>query len=142
MTNRLDRTNPTESEETGGKSTDSITVDIRCTGHVRGAVGTSGFTYEFEGTTLRALLVSLFDEYPIQEMLIAETEEDATTEGWAPEFGELPGTNYAKNPEGEQTRPYARVAVNGKFNEHLHGLDTELDDGDRVSLMYPFIYCC
>ncbi len=32
--------------------------------------------------------------------------------------------------------------VNGRFNEHLDGLDTELADSDRVSLMYPFIFCC
>ena len=54
---------------------------------------------------------------------------------------ELPGENYA-NSEGEQTRQYARVVVNGTFNEYLEGLDTELDDGDRVALLYPFIYCC
>jgi molybdopterin converting factor small subunit len=64
------------------------------------------------------------------------------TEGWAPEFGELPGENYAKNPEGEQSRRYARVLVNGIFNEHRDGLDTTLDDGDRVTLIYPFMYCC
>jgi molybdopterin converting factor small subunit len=142
MSNRVEQRTSTESEDTDGEPAESTAVELRCTGHVRGEVGSSGFTYEFEGTTLRALLADLFEEYPIEEMLIAETERDATTEGWAPEFGELPGSNYAKNPEGEQTRPYARVAVNGQFNEHLDGLDTELDDGDRVALMYPFIYCC
>jgi molybdopterin converting factor small subunit len=34
------------------------------------------------------------------------------------------------------------VAVNGEFNEHLDGLDTELEAGDRVGLMFPFIFCC
>jgi len=77
-------------------------------------------------------------------MLIAETgsESEARTDGWAPELGELPGDNSAKTPEGEQTRQYARVVVDGTFNEHLDGPDTELDDGDRVALLYPFIYCC
>jgi molybdopterin converting factor small subunit len=34
------------------------------------------------------------------------------------------------------------VLVNGIFNEHRDGLDTTLDDGDRVTLIYPFMYCC
>jgi molybdopterin converting factor small subunit len=32
--------------------------------------------------------------------------------------------------------------VNGRFNEQLDGFDTELTDGDRVALMYPFMFCC
>jgi molybdopterin converting factor small subunit len=96
----------------------------------------------FEGDTLREFLAAFFEEYDVEEMLIAETEEEAMTDGWAPEFGELPGENYAKNPEGEQSRRYARVLVNGIFNEHRDGLDTTLDDGDRVTLIYPFMYCC
>jgi len=125
-----------------GEGAETTTVEVRCTGHVRDAVEEPSFSCEFEGGTLRELLAVLFEEYPIEDMLIAETEADATTEGWAPDIGELPGSNYSKNPEGDQTRPYARVAVNGQFNEHLEGLDTELVDGDRVALMYPFIYCC
>jgi molybdopterin converting factor small subunit len=34
------------------------------------------------------------------------------------------------------------VLVNGKFNEHLGGFDTELTEDDRVALVYPFMYCC
>lgn len=131
--------NRTDGVGTGDTET---TVSVHCTGHVRTAVGAGKQTFSFEGTTLRAFLTAFFDEYDVRDLLIAETEADATTRGWAPEMAELPGGNYAKNPEGEQTRCYARVSVNGTFNEHLDGLDTELDDGDRVSLMYPFIYCC
>jgi len=37
---------------------------------------------------------------------------------------------------------HVRTAVGkGTFDEHLDGLDTELDDGDRVALMYPFVFC-
>lgn len=118
------------------------TVSVKCTGHVRTEIGRDKFDYTFEGDTLRAFLDSFFEEYDVQEMLIAETEAEATTQGWAPEMEDLPGENYAKNPEGEQTRRFARVVVNGTFNEHLDGLDTTLEDGDRVSLLYPFIYCC
>lgn len=118
------------------------TVEARCTGHVRTEVGESRIEYTFEGDTLRDFLEAFFAEYDVGDMLIAETEEEATTAGWAPELESLPGENYAKNPEGEQTRVYARVAVNGTFNEHLDGLDTELEGGDRVAMIYPFIYCC
>jgi molybdopterin converting factor small subunit len=118
------------------------TVEVRCTGHIYTIVGETGFDYEFEGTTLREFLASFFEEHDVSNKLIAGTESEATTSGWAPAIDELPGENYAKNPEGEQTRPYARVAIDGRFNEHLDGLDTELEDGARVALMYPFIYCC
>jgi molybdopterin converting factor small subunit len=117
------------------------TVTVVCTGHVYSAVGEHRFPYTFEGTTLRELLASLFEEYDIEDMLIAETEADATHRGWAPTPEVLPGT-WRKNPEGDQTRAYARVTVNGRFNEHFDGLDTELDDGDRVALIYPFMFCC
>ncbi len=119
---------------------DETTVEVRCTGHVRSAVGTPRLSFTFEGATLRAFLDAFFAEYDVQELLIAETEADATTQGWVT-MDDLPGT-WQKNPEGEQIRAYARVAINGTFNEHLDGLDTRLRDGDRVALMYPFIYCC
>jgi molybdopterin converting factor small subunit len=132
----------TEPSQAPDSEPETTTVEIRCTGHVRTEIGEPRFEFEFEGETLRDFLVALFEKYDVSEMLIAETEAQATTHGWAPEMDELPGANYAKNPEGEQTRRYARVTVNGTFNEHLDGLDTELEDGDAVALMYPFIYCC
>jgi molybdopterin converting factor small subunit len=124
--------------DTSGGTT---TVEVRCTGHVRTEIGEHGFEYSFEGSTLRAFLDAFFEEYDVADMLIAETEAEATTEGWAPMESEPPGS-WEKNPEGEQTRAFARVAINGQFNEHLDGLDTELEDGDRVALMYPFMFCC
>ncbi len=86
-------------------------------------------------------LEAFFDEYDVEEMLIAETEAEATAHGWAPPPDDLPGT-WRKNPEGEQTRPYARVCLNGRFNEHAAGFETVLEDGDRVALIYPFMFCC
>lgn len=124
---------PTESPET--------TVEVRCTGHVRDAVGEPRLEFTFEGTTLREFLEAFFAQFDVKDLLIAETEAEATTSGWADAPEDPPG-KWAKNPEGEQTRTYARVAINGQFNEHLAGLDTELADGDRVGLMYPFIFCC
>lgn len=122
------------------KASGETAVEVRCTGHVRGEVGTGEMEYTFEGTTLREFLSSFFEEYDVHEMLIAETEAEATTRGWAPEREEFPG-DWRKNPEGEQTRRYARVTVNGTFNEHLDGLSTELEDDDRIGLLYPFVYC-
>jgi len=122
------------------RSTEQTTVEVRCTGHVRRAVGAGTFEYTFDGATLREFLDAFFDEYDVRDMIIAETEADATTQGWAPAPDELPGT-WRKNPEGEQTRKYVRVTVNGVFNEHLAGLDTRLEDDDRVALIYPFMFC-
>lgn len=117
------------------------TVDVRCTGHVRMEVGQKQFDFTFVGDTLRAFLDAFFEEYDVADLLIAETEAEATAHGWVPADENPPGT-WKKNPEGEQTKAFARVVVNGRFNEHLEGLDTELEDGDRVALMYPFIFCC
>lgn len=65
---------------------------VVCTGHVYDAVGEHRFPYTFERTTLRELLAALFAEYDVADMLIAETEADATHSGWAPAPEELPGT--------------------------------------------------
>lgn len=127
--------------DVSGQTTDQTTVEVRATGHVREAIGTPELSFTFDGTTLREFLSAFFDTYDVADLLIAETEADATTSGWARPPEELPGV-WAKNPEGEQTRRYARVCVNGTFNEHLAGFDTVLEDGDRVSLLYPFIFCC
>ncbi|MDX1744791.1 MAG: MoaD/ThiS family protein [Halobacteriales archaeon] len=117
------------------------TVEVRMTGHVRRIVGTGSLSFAFEGRTLREFLEAFFAEYDVKDMILAETEADATAPGWAPRPARLPGA-WRKNPEGDQTRPYVRVVVNGTFNEHLDGLDTVLEDGDRVALVYPFIFCC
>lgn len=124
-----------------GSTSATTTVGVTCTGHVRAAVGFHRREFTFEGDTLRAFLSAFFEQYDVEDLLIAETEEEATARGWAPTPEELPGT-WKKNPEGEQTRRFARVLVNGQFNEHLAGLDTPLTDGDRVSLVYPFMFCC
>lgn len=117
------------------------TVEVVATGHVRGAIGEGRFEYTFDGSTLRECLDGLFEEYDIEDLLMAETEDEEAHRGWAPRPDELPGT-WRANPKGDRTRAYARVLVNGRFNEHHDGLDTELDDGDRVALVYPFIFCC
>jgi molybdopterin converting factor small subunit len=121
----------------------TTTVDVKATGHVRTALGRHRFEFTFEGSTLREFLEAFLEEYDVADLLIAETEAGASTRGWAklPDTAELPG-RWVTNPAGEQTRPYARVLVDGRFNELLDGFDTELQDGDRVALVNPFMYCC
>ncbi|MFB6093797.1 MAG: MoaD/ThiS family protein [Halanaeroarchaeum sp.] len=120
--------------------TEQTTVELRLTGHVRRAAGLGKESFTFEGTRLRELLDAVFETYDVEDLIMAETEADTTTDGWAPRPEALPG-RWEKNPPGDQTRRYARVLVNGTFNVFLDGLDTELEDGDRVSLLYPFVYC-
>lgn len=121
----------------------TTTVDVKATGHVRTALEAHRFEFTFGGSTLREFLEAFLEEHDVADLLIAETEAEASTEGWArfPDLDALPG-RWVDNPEGEQTRPYARVLVNGRFNELLDGFDTELGDGDRVALVNPFMYCC
>lgn len=129
------------SDDASSQQSRTTTVTVKCTGHVRDAVGQHRLSFTFEGSTLREFLDAFFEEHDVADLLIAETEAEATTDGWADSPAELPG-DWEKNPEGEQTRAYARVTVNGQFNETLDGLDTELEAGDRVALMYPFMFCC
>ncbi|TYL36352.1 pterin cluster protein [Natronococcus pandeyae] len=128
----------TQSTQTAATTT---TVDVHCTGHVRTAIGKHRFEFTFEGETLADFLETFFEEYDVEDLLIAETEAESTARGWAKAPEELPGT-WRKNPEGEQTRAYARICINGRFNEHDDGFATKLEDGDRVALMYPFMFCC
>ena len=116
-------------------------VEVRCTGNVRDVVGTPRLQYAFEGQTLRSFLEAFFADYSVEHLLIAKTERQAAAPGWAPRPAALPGQNWQKNPEGDQTRSFARILVNGTFNEQLDGLDTELQSGDRVALMHPFVFC-
>ncbi|HET7325164.1 MAG TPA: pterin cluster protein [Halococcus sp.] len=117
------------------------TVDVKATGLVRRALPEHRFSFTFKGDTLREFIESFFSEFEVADLLLAETEANATAHGWAKPPEQLPGT-WTKNPEGEQTRAYARICVNGRFNENLDGFDTELKDGDRVALMNPFMFCC
>ena len=121
--------------------TETTTVDVRATGHVRDALGTPQRSFTFEGSTLRDVLDAFFAEHDVRDLVIAETETESATRGWAPiEGDDVPG-DLKKNPDGEQTRAYARILINGTFNENLEGFDTELSAGDRVALVYPFVFC-
>ncbi|WP_394327426.1 ubiquitin family protein [Halobaculum gomorrense] len=116
---------------------------MKGTGRLYDALPEHRFEYSFEGTTLREFLEAFLADYDVAQFLLAETPEDAVAPGWAPapDPEDLPD-DFSGNPEGDRTRAYARIVVNGRFNEHLDGFDTELLNGDRVALMYPFMYCC
>ena len=123
------------------RDTETVTtVDVKATGNVRRELEEHRFDFTFEGSTLREFLAAFFDEYGCEDLILA-TEDNDSTKGWARHDGELPGC-WVANPEGERTRRFARVLINGKFNELLDGFDTELEDGDRIALMQPFMYCC
>ncbi|MFB6085840.1 MAG: pterin cluster protein [Halodesulfurarchaeum sp.] len=124
-------------ESTDGTTT---TVTVRCTGHIYEAVGESRFEYTFDGETLADFCSAFFEEYDVEDLVLAGEESEEVTRGWADPPEELPGT-WNRNPEGERVRRYARVTVNGRFNEHLDGFRTGLEDGDRIGLLYPFVYC-
>ncbi|MFC6737294.1 pterin cluster protein [Halolamina salina] len=118
----------------------TTTVEVKATGHVRRELGDHEFEFTFEGDTLGEFLDAFFEEYGCEEMLLAETEAEETHTGWADYPGEPPG-RWERNPEGERTRALGRVLVNGKFNELLDGFGTALENGDRVALVYPFMFC-
>ncbi|QKY21151.1 MoaD/ThiS family protein [Halolamina sp. CBA1230] len=118
----------------------TTTVEVNATGHVRRELGEHEFSFTFEGDTLGAFLDAFFAEHGCEELLLAETEAEETAHGWADYPGDPPG-RWERNPEGERTRAFARVMVNGQFNELLDGFGTELEDGDRVALLYPFMFC-
>lgn len=131
---------PMETATMDSESQQTTTVTVRCTGHIYEAVGNSRFEYTFEGTTLSDFLAAFFEEYAIEDLVLASEESEEAASGWAEPPEELPGT-WNQNPEGERVRRYARVTINGRFNEHLGGFQAQLEDGDRVGLMYPFVYC-
>ncbi len=123
------------------ETAETTTVEVRATGHVRDALGTPRLSFTFEGSTLREFVDAFFAEHDVRDLVIAETDAESSTRGWAPIDGDdVPG-ELRKNPDGERTRTYARILVNGTFNENLDGFDTELSDDDRVALVYPFVFC-
>ena len=99
-------------------------------------MGEPSVEFAFDGKRLRPFPTQFFEVYDVRDLVMAEAE----TEGWADV--EDPPAEWAANPPGERTRTYARVVVDGTFNEHLDGLDTELAEGNRVALLYPCIFCC
>ena len=94
-TDETDGTTEATDAETG------TTVEVRPTGHVRAAVGQPRLEFTFTESTLRDFLAAFFEEYDVAELLIAETEAEATAHGWATPPEELPGT-WTKTPRASR----------------------------------------
>ncbi|MFB6299305.1 MAG: ubiquitin-like small modifier protein 1 [Halobacteriales archaeon] len=85
-------------------------LELRFFATFRETVGQKTIEREFDaGTTVGEVLESLVDEYPDLDLFDAE--------------GDL--------------RDYLNVMKNGENVIHLQGLDTPLEDGDRLSLFPP-----
>lgn len=85
-------------------------VTVKFTGEVWDRMGTGHIDFAFEGTTLGALLDSLFARYNVRDLLLADD-------------GKI--------------RFRSRITVNGRFSDTLGGMDTPVHDGDTVVLMRP-----
>jgi molybdopterin synthase sulfur carrier subunit len=94
--------------DSGGNLTQ---VTLKFTGHVRRRMGRDRMEFVFCGHTLGALLSALFAHYDLQDLIL--------------------------NEEGE-VRPWARVAVNGRFSYLIGDMDTSIHDGDLVTLIYQY----
>ncbi|GGJ15800.1 hypothetical protein GCM10008995_27040 [Halobellus salinus] len=93
------------------------------------------------GSTLRGFAEAVLADYDVRDPATAEIEADPATRGWAPVDGDDAPGGLRKNPAGEQSRAYARILIDGAFNENLEGFGTELSNGDRVAVVTPFVFC-
>lgn len=85
-------------------------VTVKFTGEVWDRMGTGHIDFAFEGTTLGALLDSLFARYDVRDLLL---DDDG------------------------KIRFRSRITVNGRFSDTLGGMNTPVHDGDTVVLMRP-----
>ncbi|WP_440769055.1 pterin cluster protein [Natronorubrum sp. DTA28] len=122
-----------------GRADGTTTVDVRCTGHVREHVGSHELEFTFAGERLRAFLVAFDATYDLEPFFAVdpERESDPMARLWGRPPGEFPGW---RPPDGDRSRPYGRICCNGQFSDNLAGLETRLEDGDRIALLYPFLF--
>ncbi len=86
------------------------TVVVKFTGEVWDRMGTGHIDFAFEGTTLGALLDSLFARYHMRDLIL---------------------------DDNGKIRFRSRIVVNGRFSDTLSGMDTPVHDGDMIVLMRP-----
>ncbi len=99
------------SEPDGAAAGDLTQVTLKFTGHVRSRMGCDRMEFSFTGHTLGALLNDLFAHYDLRDLIL--------------------------NEEGE-VRPWARVAVNGRFSYLIGDMDAAIHDGDLVVLIHQY----
>lgn len=87
-------------------------VTLKFTGDVRQRMGSQDrIEFAFAGNTLGALLAEVFAQYDLRDLIL--------------------------NEQGE-VRPWARVAVNGRFSYLVGNMEAPIREGDLVALIYPY----
>ncbi len=100
------------SDEPASAAEEDLThVTLKFTGNVRGRMGHDRMEFAFAGHTLGALLNDLFAQYELQDLILEEGK----------------------------VRPWARVAVNGRFSYLIGDMEAPIHDGDMVVLMHPYV---
>jgi molybdopterin converting factor small subunit len=89
-----------------------ISVHLKFTGLVRSRMGLDRMDYEFEGYTLGELLVALFNSHDIQDLLMDDN-----------------GTIL----------PYSRVVINGRFSYLVGDMEAQIQEGDTIVLIRPYV---
>lgn len=89
----------------------TIRVNVRLLGVFRGFSGKSRITLKLEQPTVRKVIQKLADSFPVK------------------------AKRLLVNPELNDPRPNALILVNGKEIGVLKGLETEIKEGDEVTLI-------
>ena len=87
-------------------------VVLKFTGDVRMRMGVDRREFSFEGTKLGELLEAVFAEYDLRDLILDE--------------------------EGN-IKPWARVAVNGRFSYTIGDMNAAIQEGDLVALLHPYV---
>ncbi|SDK19622.1 hypothetical protein [Natronorubrum texcoconense] len=126
-------------EINSGRADGTTTVDVRCTGRVRERVGSHELEFTFAGDRLRTFLAAFAATYDLEAFFAVDPEREPhpMARVWARPPGEFPGW---RPPDGDRSRPYGRICLDGQFSDNLDGLETRLEDGDRIALLYPFLF--
>jgi molybdopterin converting factor small subunit len=86
-------------------------VKLKFTGDVRSRMKADRMDFAFEGSTL-ALLEALFAVHNLRDLIFDET-------------GNI--------------KPWARVAVNGRFSYTIGDMSAPIQEGDLVALLHPYV---
>ncbi|WP_436343531.1 pterin cluster protein [Natronorubrum sp. FCH18a] len=126
-------------EVDSSRADSATTVTVRCTGHVRDAVGSRELEFAVASDRLRTFLAAFAATYDLEAFFDVdlERESDPMARLWARPAGEFPGW---RPPDDDRCRPYGRICLNGQFSVHFDGLESRLEDGDRIALLYPFLF--
>jgi len=87
-------------------------VKLKFTGDVRSRMKADRMDFAFEGNTLGELLEALFATHNLRDLILNET-------------GNI--------------KPWARVAVNGRFSYTVGDMSAPIQEGDLVALLHPYV---